>query len=215
MAYLLYLDTAAAAATIALSGSGELLALRIHQDAMKQAAAINGLIEEVIGEGGIRLRDVDAFCVCAGPGSYTGLRVSMSTAKGMAYALEKPLMLFNRLDLIAWAQSAGEDFAVALKARQGEYFYAQYRADKQQSVPPRHIFESGLRQQAAPGLLFFTDDETLPFSNKKILPATEPAGIASWIPEAERRFAAAQFDDLAYSEPFYLKAAYTTQPRKS
>lgn len=215
MPYLLYLDTAASVATAALSHDGRLLAIRTHSDAREQAALLPGMIETVVSEAGIRLPEIDAYCVCAGPGSYTGLRVSLSTAKGLAYALDKPLMLFNRLDLIALAQNEPGDLALALKARAGEYFYAEYRPDKTTLLAPQHMFAETLAQNIRPGLKFITDDAAFPFEvPATLLAAEEAVDVPAWIPVAEQRFSAGSFDDLAYAEPFYLKAAYTTQPKK-
>lgn len=218
MSTLLYIDTSAATATIALSANGTLIALRRHHQAQEQAAVINLLIEDLLQEASLQLRELDALCVCAGPGSYTGLRVGLSTAKGIAYALDKPLMLFNKLELIArdfTAQHTDTPVLVALKARLGEYFVAGYDATCTETTAPQHLFEAGLNTLLQdPGALLVSDTDITYAGPKAMLPADYAADMDSWIPDATARFTAGRFDDLAYSEPFYLKAAFTTQSKK-
>ena len=215
MARLLFIDTSASVATIALSVDGVLTALRTHEDAHEQAAVINYMIEAALEEASLTIKQMDAICVCAGPGSYTGLRVGLSTAKGLAYATDKPLMLFNRLDILAWQQQSDTDFIIALKARNGEYFMAPFDKQNQPAGMPQHAFEQDLAAYAAKGFHFFTDDETLAVNASiTLIAANKPVDMAYWVKKAAERFRSGQFDDLAYAEPFYLKAAYTTVSKK-
>lgn len=219
MSTLLYIDTSAATATVALSANGSLLAIRRHHNAQEQAAVLNLLIEEILKESGLTLNETDAVCVCAGPGSYTGLRVGLSTAKGICYALDKPLLLFNKLELIARDCNTLQNAAVltvALKARLGEYFVAGYDKTNHTLLAPQHIFEAGLAEILAgtPGVLVTDTDIAYPAGTTVTLPADYALNVDTWITFAETRFAAQQFDNLAYSEPFYLKAAFTTQSKK-
>ncbi|MFA6059635.1 MAG: tRNA (adenosine(37)-N6)-threonylcarbamoyltransferase complex dimerization subunit type 1 TsaB [Taibaiella sp.] len=215
MPNLLYIDTSASKATVAFSQEGKTVAIRMHDNANEQAAVLNIMINNVLEEASNTLDNVDALCVCAGPGSYTGLRVGLSTAKGIAYVKDIPLMLFNRLDLIAWEQNKKEPFAIALKARNGEYFFATYTDKGAQSNPPQHLFEQDLAPYVSQDLLFITDDVDFSVSqHKETIDANHTLDMNSWIANAEERFRLKQFDDLAYSEPFYLKSAYTTQSKK-
>lgn len=215
MPHLLYIDTSAAVATVALSADGIVKAIRKHDNANEQAAVLNSMIDNVLAEASLNIDNIDAICVCAGPGSYTGLRVGLSTAKGIAYVKDIPLMLFNRLDLIAWSQNKEEPFAIALKARNGEYFFASYTDKGVQNNPPQHLFEQDLMPYVTQGLFFVTDDADFSISqHKEVIDASHSLHMNSWIAHAEKRFSLSQFDDLAYSEPFYLKAAYTTQSKK-
>lgn len=219
MSTLLYIDTSAATATIALSANGNLLTVRRHHNAQEQAAVINLLIEDVLKTNQLGLDQVDALCICAGPGSYTGLRVGLSSAKGICYALAKPLMLFNKLELIAkdfQVQHRAEQITVALKARLGEYFAAGYDTHGKTIMEPQHIFEAALTEvlDHTSGLLVTDTDKTYSGGATAQIPADYALNVATWLPFAEARFDAQQFDDLAYSEPFYLKAAFTTQPKK-
>jgi tRNA threonylcarbamoyladenosine biosynthesis protein TsaB len=215
MSKLLFIDTSASVATIALSIDGEITAIRTHENANEQAAVINFMIEEVLKKASFTIQDIDAICVCAGPGSYTGLRVGLSTAKGLAYASDKPLMLFNRLDILSWNIHADTKFVVALKARAGEYFIALFDKDGVAINEPQHAFEQDLVKYATEGFQFFTDDEHLSVAAPTaVMPMDTAIDVRNWVTKATARFALKQFDDLAYSEPFYLKAAYTTVSKK-
>lgn len=215
MPNLLYIDTSASKATVALSQESKTVAIHTHDNANEQAAVLNIMINNVLEEASCTMDNVDAICVCAGPGSYTGLRVGLSTAKGIAYVKDIPLMLFNRLDLLAWGQNKEEPFAIVLKARNGEYFFATYTDKGMQNNPPQHLFEQDLVPYASQGLLFITDDADFRVSqHKEVIDVNNTLNMNNWIAHAEKRFSLKQFDDLAYSEPFYLKAAYTTQSKK-
>lgn len=215
MAKLLFMDTAASVATVALSVDGVLQAIRTHENAHEQAAVMNYMIADVLQDASSTMHEIDAIVICAGPGSYTGLRVGLSTAKGLAYASDKPLMLFNRLDILSWQQQSDRNFLIALKARAGEYFIALFDKNGTAISEPQHAFEQDLIKYVEAGYHFFTDDEALVLAPEKtVIPMDTAIDIENWIVKAEERFAAGQLDDLAYSEPFYLKAAYTTQSKK-
>ena len=215
MAKLLFIDTSAAVATVAFSTDGVLSAIRTHENAHEQAAVINFMVDDVLQHASSKIQDVHAICICAGPGSYTGLRVGLSTAKGLAYATDKPLMLFNRLDVLSWNQHSETNFIIALKARTGEYFMASFDKTGKALSEPQHAFEQDLTKYKNEGFHFFTDDEALnSITAKTVIPMDTAIDIQNWIVKAEEKFTAKQFDDLAYSEPFYLKAAFTTQSKK-
>lgn len=212
---LLYIDTSGKTAVVALSCNGMLMAIRTHDDAREQAALLNGMIGEVLDASGIKPDGITAICVGAGPGSYTGLRVGLSTAKGLAYALDKPLMLFNNLDLLALKYEGEAAMDIVLKAREGEYFFAQYDKEGKSTTPPQHMYAKDLASVLNSDALLISDDETLHAAHSgQALQVDLTVSLDHWIPAAERRFSMEQFDDLAYSEPFYLKAAYTTQSKK-
>lgn len=214
----LFIDTAAQTAAIAIANEENILAEELLSNQKEQAAAINIMIENVLKKADKPLNDINCFCLCAGPGSYTGLRVGMSIAKGMAFALQKPLICFNRLQLIALSYknivSTTADVAVILQARKGEYFRALYTPDGMEKEPAGHIFEEELQQKISSEQIIITDFPELPVTNKKIiLPAAFSPDLKAWSALAQQLFREKQFADLAYVEPFYLKAAFTTTPK--
>jgi tRNA threonylcarbamoyladenosine biosynthesis protein TsaB len=218
MAYFLYIDTSGSTATVAISDTVQVLQIIQHHNAQEQAAVINTMIGRVLTQAGLELTDIDAFALSAGPGSYTGLRVGISVVKGLAFALDKPILLFNVLDIIHASLPTGNN-AIVLKARMGECFIATYR-NGVVDIAPQHAFNVDLATFIQPDFQVYTDDITAlePLNIERLqihaVDVNKAIVMEDWRPLVVKRFELQDFDDLAYSEPFYLKAAYTTTPKK-
>src|ERR1035437_1453422 len=102
MQYLLHIDTSTDTGVVALNCDGVILAYKVNEEARNHASTINIMIEKLLAGVKISLSDLDGIVVCAGPGSYTGLRIGLATAKGLCYALNVPLILDNKLTLLAY-----------------------------------------------------------------------------------------------------------------
>jgi tRNA threonylcarbamoyladenosine biosynthesis protein TsaB len=99
--YLLHIETATKVCSVAISDNGVVLALKeASEDAYIHSESLTLFIEEVLAEARITLNDLSAISVSAGPGSYTGLRIGLSTAKGLCFALNIPLISINTLDAL-------------------------------------------------------------------------------------------------------------------
>ncbi len=217
MLALLFIDTSSTDGFVFVSKNAEVIGLQSLTDLQLQSAQINTAIETSLAMANVNLQDIDAMVVCAGPGSYTGLRVALSTAKGLCYALDKPLMCFDKLELLAasYAHNIEHNIAVVLKARVGEYFAAVYDNNLHTVIAPKHFFEQDLPTLLSKEIDVLVSDEEL--SDKVTCSASILASkydLNQWVIRATQRFQANQFDDVAYSEPFYLKAAFTTTPKK-
>jgi len=217
MPTLLYIDTSADHIAIAVSRNGSVRAEKREYTTHQQAALINIMIEDVLRDAGLSLAELDALAVCGGPGSYTGLRVGLSAAKGLCFALQKPLMLFHKLFLLALSASPFPEttMMIALKARQDELFIAGYHQTLKEILPPQHAFSSDLDPILPEYDIILTNYEELPvFEERHTRPLHHEINMEKWSAYAENRYAQGAFDDLAYSEPFYLKAAFTTTAKK-
>lgn len=215
----LLIDTASAVATIAVSQPGAAAVVKHCYSQTDQAAAINLLIEEALQEAHLEMEQLDCFCVDEGPGSYTGLRVGMSVAKGLAFALNKPLICFDRLQSLAMTyqpqNTQQKIISVLLFARNGEYFWGSFQPDGQTAAPSSHIFKTGLQEKILPGHLVITDDADLRLGNETILLEKNALpDLASLIKIVSQKWENKAFADVAYAQPLYLKAAFTTQPKK-
>jgi tRNA threonylcarbamoyladenosine biosynthesis protein TsaB len=98
---ILCLETSTAVCSVALVENGNVVALRESLDGQNHAEKITLFIDEVMKEAGVAYKDLDAVATSMGPGSYTGLRIGVSTAKGLCYAMEKPLIAIDTLAAMA------------------------------------------------------------------------------------------------------------------
>jgi tRNA threonylcarbamoyladenosine biosynthesis protein TsaB len=129
MALLLCIDTSSRNCSVCIADDNRVLASRIQMDSNSHAQILASFIDEVFEESGIKRKELEAIVVSAGPGSYTGLRIGMSTAKGMCYALDIPLIALDSLENLAlemYRQEPNEDaiYIATLDSRKGEIYYA-------------------------------------------------------------------------------------------
>jgi tRNA threonylcarbamoyladenosine biosynthesis protein TsaB len=222
MALILNIDTATEYASACLSKDGQLLAIESNPNQKDHASFIQPAIQRILSTAGCALSSIDAIAVSNGPGSYTGLRVGLSTAKGLCYALDKPLILINTLEIIATAaiQHAGETaasylFCPMIDARRMEVFMAVYDHELKQSVAPAAMILdensfSGLLEQHS---IIFSGSGAVKFekinshSKAKFFQIKHDARHMQTI--AQKMYLLKSFADNAYSEPFYLKEFFT------
>ncbi len=217
MSFILNIDTAVQTASISLARDGQSVATKINPSQKDHAAWLQPAIADLLGELNMNLNDLDAVAVSAGPGSYTGLRVGMATAKGICYALQKPLLLINTLKMMAASVRSEKDELICpmIDARRMEVFTAVYDQNLNEIVAPHNLiltdesFKSLLDQR--PILFFGNGSEklksTLQHVNatfKQIDSTAEHMSVLSY-----QKFLNKEHADLAYSEPFYGKEFFT------
>ncbi len=222
MSYILHIDTAVVTASVCLSFKEDVIALLSNPLQKDSASWIQTGIRQLMENTAIKFQQLNAVSISAGPGSYTGLRVGMATAKGLCYALNIPLIIINTLKMMAVAAKNEEAnlFCPMIDARRMEVFTAVYDKNLEEILPPHnailseHSF-SGILQDKR--VLFFGNG-----SNKFQLLIKNPNACFKQI-EANSKHLVSQsfffyqqkvFADLAYSEPFYGKAFYSP-PAKS
>lgn len=222
MAKILCIETSTGNCSVALSRE-EILFERQSCAGNDHAAKIAVFIDEVLREAALRPEDLDAVAVGKGPGSYTGLRIGVATAKGLAYALQKPLLSVSPLQAMAWEavsrlQKTGNVPADALfcpmtDAGRMEVYSAFYNlALEEVRGVQADIVEAGSYHAYLAGhpVYFFGNGAE---KCKAVLGADAHARFMDGIvPEArsmaalaQRNFADGRFEDTAYFEPFYLK----------
>ena len=101
MSKILQIDTANSLAAVSLSNEGKLLTVLESEDQKNHASFLQTAIQKIMQEQQMNLNELDAVAVVAGPGSYTGLRVGLASAKGICYAIQKPIICINTLDYLA------------------------------------------------------------------------------------------------------------------
>ncbi len=103
MAIILNIDTAVESASVCLAKEARSLQFAINSNQKDHASWLHATIQKIIAETGRNLKDIEAIAVTIGPGSYTGLRVGLSAAKGLCFALNIPLIAINTLEMMAYA----------------------------------------------------------------------------------------------------------------
>lgn len=215
---ILALESATSICSVALVGSGKVIAFREINEGFKHSEKLTVYIQEVLAESNKKLSDIDAVAVSSGPGSYTGLRIGVSVAKGLCYALDKPLISIPTLD--AMAAGAIEKFKQGevlycpmIDARRMEVYAAVYDANLNTIVQPSAIVVDGNLFSGRfedKTIIYFGDGaekcQDVLKNNPEFVFQSEVFPSAKWMASiAERKFAVKEFENVALFEPFYLK----------
>ena len=223
LATLLYIDTAGEKAMVGISKDAQLLAYAENTTANTHASFVQVAIEKMMADSDITLQALDAIVVTLGPGSYTGLRVGLASAKGIAYALNKPLIGLSTLALLANHASKnkimldGEDemqvFSM-IDAKRMEVFGAIYDVHQKNILPEQAIIldTDYLEKLLQKGPVVCvgngaTKTKTL-LNNPHLYFIESTYSIENLIELAMVKWNAKQFENIAYSSPSYLKDFY-------
>jgi tRNA threonylcarbamoyladenosine biosynthesis protein TsaB len=229
MALLLNIETATSVCSVALSQDERLVALKENLQSRSHAESLAFLIEDVFKEAGLHYSAIDAVAISMGPGSYTGLRIGVSTAKGLCLALEKPLIAIHTLQIMARKVSekyTDSDlgsvlFCPLIDARRMEVYTALYDAhNKEVKACSADIIDttSFLEVIKNNRVVFFGDgaekckaflkDHGNTIFIDGVFPSAVQMGALSY-----EAFSKSEFVDVAYFEPFYLKDFYSPPPK--
>ncbi len=241
MERLILIETSTALCSVALAENGEVVSYKESSAPKAHASLTAVFISELLEERGLTISDCDAVCVSMGPGSYTGLRVGVSTAKGLCFGSKKPLLAVGTLDTLV-AQAAGtiptassdlipeqilnipaEGFRYIIPmidARRMEVYTAVFAPDGQQltETTPVIVDETSFAGQLEEGPCLFIGDgagkcsETIKHPNARFLQC-HPKASAMLAP-ALKAYRSGDFKDVAYFEPFYLKEFVATVSKK-
>ena len=223
MALILSIETGTDICSVALANDGELMALRESDEGRDHAKKVALFVDELLRETGVQPSDLDAIAVGKGPGSYTGLRIGVSFAKGMCYALDIPLIAIGSLD--ALTEVAREDYdAGILDIEEEEWAKAKLcpLVDARRMEVYAEVFDNEGKALTDVVAEVVTEDsfkewrkdKFVIFGNgaKKCTELLSDAIFVDIAPSArgivrlvEESFKAQKFEDLAYFEPFYLK----------
>jgi tRNA threonylcarbamoyladenosine biosynthesis protein TsaB len=224
---ILNIDTATDQASVSLSKDGSVISTLENDSQKDHAAWIQMAINTLLQKGGYTMQQLQAVAVTAGPGSYTGLRVGMATAKGLCFALQIPLITINTLQVMAnaaidqWHSKAVNMqpplcFCPMIDARRMEVFTAVYDEALQEIIAPKAMildelsFKEELNNRSlicfGNGIIKWKNVSRYPnvlFIDEKIDIAKSLAKLASSLHLRQN------FANLAYAEPVYLKEFYT------
>ncbi len=217
MSLLLSIDTAQETASICLSNEGEAIHLSVNENQKDHAAWLHTAIAEAFKKTGHSLNKVAAIAVSIGPGSYTGLRVGLSAAKGFCYALNIPLITVGTLEVMAYAarEEAKEFICPMIDARRMEVFFAVYDkklAEKQTPAAMTIDAESFAGLLSTNAVLFCgSGSKKLQkiLSHPSAFFSVNQSTAAHLASLANSCYQRRQFADLAYVEPLYIKDFYS------
>ena len=228
MALLLHIDTATEYAGVCLSGNSTIIGIEENNNPKNHAGFLQPAIQKIMQQSGKTLQDLDAIAVTGGPGSYTGIRVGMASAKGICFALNKPLIVLNTLQVIAQAtlkamqqedQFPEPGFLIypMIDARRMEVFAGIYTEDltpvgESAALVLEKEFFASLTSNFS---IVFCGNGSLKIpveflgSTRIVSPAQH--NVNHMITLAEQAFSHNEFADLAYAEPLYVKEFYSTK----
>jgi len=216
MSLILNIDTSTEIAMVCLSENGIVFTDRVNTNQKDHASFLHVAICELLKKQGIELISLSAIAVTEGPGSYTGLRVGLSTAKGLCYALDKPLILISSLEVIAndARNNYNESkylFCPMIDARRMEVFTGLYDHDFRILVKPSATIldKDFLRNYLQENRIVFSGNGSMKFQNildNKNAIFFETNNLSSSISQLSLvKFNSSIFSDLAHSDPQYLK----------
>ena len=225
MARILLLETSTSTLSVALSADGKVIAERVCTEPRQQASLAAPLVKEVLDDAGLSVADCDAVCVSKGPGSYTGLRVGVSTAKGLCFGAGIPLLSVGTLEILANSVILSEAknlkyIIPMIDARRTEVYTAVFSPEGKPltEVEAKVIGPDSFAGELAEGPVLFIGDGALKCREVLTSPNAffqEADPLASAMaPLAEAAWQEKRFEDLAYFEPFYLKDFIATVSRK-
>lgn len=213
MTYILHLETATKACSVALSGNGKLIAVKEElNEEYSHSEKLTVFISEILKENNIGFKQLSAISVASGPGSYTGLRIGVSTAKGLCYALSIPLIAVD--SLLSLATIAANTYkekklCAMIDARRMEVFSAIYDHNLNLVKPiSADIIDAETYKEYEPFVYFGDGADKIKdlwsARNCKIDSGINSSAIGQ-VALAFEKYNANELEDLAYFEPFYLK----------
>jgi tRNA threonylcarbamoyladenosine biosynthesis protein TsaB len=218
MSYILNIDTALETASVCISKDGLLVHFAENEKQRDHAAWLQPGIQKLLAEIGIGLEHLQAIAVSNGPGSYTGLRIGLSSAKGLCYALNIPLIAINTLDMMAAAaiNEEADLFCPMIDARRMEVYTAVYDKLSARVVEPQAMIlneKSFIDILETNTILFFGN------GNGKFKPVAASKNAVfkdiktdskSLIKISDNRYRIKDFDSVAYTQPLYIKEFHSS-----
>ncbi len=218
MSLILNIDTAVETASICLAKGEDSIAIKRNPLQKDSAAWLQPAIKQLFDECSMPLNKINAVAISYGPGSYTGLRVGMSAAKGLCYAMNIPLITVSTLQMMAAAATSQPTDLLCpmIDARRAEVFTALYNKSLQEVVPPTNMIldETSFIEHLISRSITFFGNGSVKFQKMgqhgNAIFQNISADAKNMILLSLEKFMTAKFADLAYAEPFYGKDFHST-----
>ena len=224
MAIILNIETATKNCSVSLSEKQSILALvELNEGQFSHAEKLHTFILKVLKTSHKTMQDIDAIAISKGPGSYTGLRIGVSAAKGLCFALDKPLISVPTLNVLAKAfvMKKGDFIIPLLDARRMEVYCTVFDGsyNEIEKTSAKIIDEHSFLDILNKGKVFFIGDGAE--KCKGIIKHDNAIFLEDYFPSAKemarisyKKFQENDFEDVAYFEPFYLKDFVAGKPKK-
>ncbi len=220
--FILNIETSTTNCSVSLSKEGETFVLKEdYNNSYSHAERLHVYIDDVLKKAKIDLSDLDAISVSKGPGSYTGLRIGVSAAKGLCYALNKPLISISTLEALAHQIKIEEGIIVPmLDARRMEVYSAVFNPDYQQirDTQAQILDTASYNEYLDNGKVYFIGNGVE--KTKGLINHSNAVFIEDKLPSAKEmsklaydKFKKNDIEDVAYFEPYYLKDFIALKPK--
>ncbi|WP_294140172.1 tRNA (adenosine(37)-N6)-threonylcarbamoyltransferase complex dimerization subunit type 1 TsaB [uncultured Sanguibacteroides sp.] len=225
MALILNIDTSTEICSVAIAMDGKLLALKENGEGLNHSVLLGVYVDEILKENGIQAQELDAVAVSMGPGSYTGLRIGVSLAKGICFGTGKPLIAISTLKALAISVARDIDeeafFCPMIDARRMEVYSAIFnrKGETIRGVQAEIIDSSSFGDLLSDHKIYFFGNgsgkvkEVIVHPHARFVDEVTTSAV-NMMPLAEEKWREKAFEDLAYFEPFYLKDFIATVPKK-
>jgi len=221
LAFILNIETATTNCSVSLSKEGKTIVLKEDNDkSYSHAERLHVYIDEVLKEANINSNKLDAISVSKGPGSYTGLRIGVSAAKGLCFALDKPLISIPTLDALAHQVKMDDGIIVSmLDARRMEVYSAIYDSNYNEirETQAQILDETSFNDYLEKGKVYFIGNGVE--KTKTLINHTNAIFIEDKLPSAndmsllaDTKYKKNDTEDIAYFEPYYLKDFVALKP---
>lgn len=214
MALILNIETATTNCSASISKDGEILILKEDYNSnYSHAERLHVYIDEILKEAKVQPSDLDAIAISQGPGSYTGLRIGVSAAKGLCYALEIPLIAISTLEALAHQFNIEEGVIIPmLDARRMEVYSAVFDSNYNQirDTEAQILEVASFKEYLDNGKVYFIGNGVE--KTKSLITHPNAVFIENKLPSAKemgklayKKHLKSEFENVAYFEPFYLK----------
>ena len=230
MAVILNIETSTDVCSVALTSEGQVLDHRENYEGQTHATLLSQYVKDMLDYARTRELKIDAIAVSIGPGSYTGLRIGLSEAKGLAFGLQVPLIGVNTLQLMTvstmFNHFVDEDsdkllYVPMIDARRMEVYTAAYSTALEPVIGPQAMIldENSFSHLLEQGYLLIVMGngsdkarQVLTRDGVRFIPGIKPVAV-DMLALAEKAWREQQFLDVAYSTPLYLKQFQATRPK--
>ena len=218
MTFILHLETATKSCSVALSKDGQLISIKESlTEEFSHGENLTLYIQDVLRDASINMNQLDAVSIASGPGSYTGLRIGVSTAKGICYALKIPLIAIDALAALAFIakeKHPNQNLCAMIDARRMEVYCSIYDGKMETLLPISAEIINEESFNLFEPFIFFGDGAAKATEIWKgrncIYDGAIFSSATGQIQKAYEKFQRNEFEDVAYFEPYYLKDFVST-----